>query len=134
MTRMSRIGTRLREHTSLESFLAAQDAFAAKHPGGVCVGDAYGFSNYWCDCCESQLAGDRHFAHTLVPSATGGMEIGWEGKICTDCTLFHANGDLPDLPSFTPCTGCDRPDGASVLASQHQCIGARLKLQEKHRR
>lgn len=90
-------------HETLKSFYAAQDAFAAKH-GHVIAGDLTDeFSWEPCGCCDSDLGGDRHSAITLaeIPGATKApfAETKWEGKICTDCLFFHANGDAPDLPS-----------------------------------
>jgi hypothetical protein len=54
------------------------------------------FSNRQCDSCGSTLAGDR--------SPATGWPIGEpfttdnliELDICTDCVLFHANGEVPE--------------------------------------
>ena len=86
---------------TLKEFTAAQEAFAEKH-GNLIVGDDIGFSWRGCGCCGSSLGGDKHTAITLKPIVGAErppfMETAWEGVICADCVLFHANGDLPDLP------------------------------------
>jgi hypothetical protein len=50
------------------------------------------FSWSSCESCGSQLGGSRHEAFTIDPTT---KEVG-ELSICTDCLMFHANGDLPE--------------------------------------
>ena len=54
------------------------------------------FSNRTCDSCGTYLAGDRHPAHGFLEGApvVGGEIVHLD--ICTDCVMFHANGDLPE--------------------------------------
>ena len=55
--------------------------------------DEGGFSWHACECCHSDLAGDRYAAHSFVD----GEVIHWD--ICVDCLHYLANGDLPvNLP------------------------------------
>lgn len=49
------------------------------------------FSWSLCDSCGSGLGGDRHYAHGITHENEA-LHL----SICTDCLLFHANGDLPD--------------------------------------
>lgn len=73
-----------------ESVAARCDKFLSVH-----VGDQVDeFSTAKCDSCGSHAAGTRH-------QMTGLLGVGpdaqvFEGVMCTDCALFHANGDLPD--------------------------------------
>lgn len=64
--------------------------FLSVHPGEL-VNE---FSREGCDSCGSDLAGERH-------QMTGLRSVGpdadvFEGVMCTDCVLYHANGDLPE--------------------------------------
>ena len=45
----------------------------------------------WSEChsCGSTLGGDRHPAHAYQDDTLVHFSI------CTDCLLFHANGDMP---------------------------------------
>ena len=54
------------------------------------------FSSQPCGSCGTYLAGDRHPAHGFLEGApvVGGEIIHLD--ICTDCVMFHANGDLPE--------------------------------------
>jgi hypothetical protein len=89
------------EHKTIASFIAAQDEFAARH-GSLIVGDVDEENFSWapCGCCRSTLGGTRSSALTLKPRKGARKPpfsvTSWEGQICTDCVLFHANGDLPD--------------------------------------
>ena len=59
--------------------------------------DEGGFSWSSCDCCGSNLGGDRYPAHTWrsdQPLTSAGSLIHLD--ICTDCLLFLANGDEPE--------------------------------------
>lgn len=53
--------------------------------------DGGSFSRYECDSCGSRLGGDRHAAH-LLDDKLGVIHL----DICTDCLIFHANGEEPD--------------------------------------
>ena len=48
------------------------------------------FSWQPCDSCGSTLGGDRHPAHGLIDNELAHF------KICIDCALYYANGELPD--------------------------------------
>lgn len=65
-------------------------------------GDEGGFSWSECDSCGTTLGGDRHTAHGW-PADNGRWKRLAEDppalfhlSICTDCLLFHANGDEPE--------------------------------------
>ena len=62
--------------------------------------DEGSFSWRECESCGSQLGGDRHDAHALHRQAFGpNAERPGDFhhiSICTDCLLFHANGDEPE--------------------------------------
>lgn len=65
-------------------------------------GDEGGFSWSECDSCGTTLGGDRHTAHGW-PADNGRWQRLAEDppalfhlSICTDCLLFHANGDEPE--------------------------------------
>lgn len=55
-----------------------------------------GFARMPCDSCGTRLAGHRSVAHGW--RAGGEREVGpihmW---FCSDCVMFHENGELPDL-------------------------------------
>lgn len=57
-------------------------------------GDEGGFSWSQCDSCGTTLGGDRHAAHgwPIGDNAADLIHL----DICTDCALFHANGDEPE--------------------------------------
>jgi|TARA_R100000093_G_C1890247_1_gene56737 hypothetical protein len=62
--------------------------------------DEGSFSWQECDSCGSTLGGDRHEATAIhkkafgsTPTMTNAIH---EISICTDCLMFHANGDEPD--------------------------------------
>lgn len=64
-------------------------------------GDEGGFSWSQCDSCGTTLGGDRHTAHGWpVDQANDDIRSGeytlFHLSICTDCLLFHANGDEPE--------------------------------------
>lgn len=50
------------------------------------------FSWEECDSCGSRLGGNRHYAHALPYDTDEIVHI----EICTDCLMFHANGDEPE--------------------------------------
>lgn len=60
------------------------------------VGDEGRFSWRACESCGSTFGGNRYAAHAFErgrkPSAITCHHL----DICTDCLLFHANGDEPD--------------------------------------
>jgi len=64
-----------------------------------CAGESH-FSWSPCDSCGSSLGGDRHPAHGVIADTI--EEARQKDRaiehfnICTDCLMFHANGDLPD--------------------------------------
>lgn len=62
-----------------------------------------GFSSAQCDSCGSTYAGDRHEAHGIETERDerGELQI-YHLTICTDCLLFHANGDEPETWHRTP--------------------------------
>lgn len=67
------------------------------------AGDEGGFSWSQCDSCGTTLGGDRHTAHGWdssgkVPAADCLFHL----SICTDCLLFHANGDEPETWEARP--------------------------------
>ena len=59
--------------------------------------DEGSFSWAPCDSCGTTLGGDRHAAHAWQ-QATADNRLGdlCHVDICTDCLLFHANGDQPE--------------------------------------
>lgn len=52
--------------------------------------DEPSFSNSECDSCRSSLGGDRHPAHFLYQGEVQHCTV------CSDCLMYHANGDLPE--------------------------------------
>ena len=62
--------------------------------------DEGSFSWRQCDSCGSNLGGDRHAAHAIHREAFGPDAKQPDNvhhiDICTDCLLFHANGDEPE--------------------------------------
>jgi hypothetical protein len=54
------------------------------------------FSWSQCDSCGSTLGGDRHAAHGIPHGYKAGDDSIIHLDICTDCLLFHANGDEPE--------------------------------------
>jgi len=52
------------------------------------------FSWSQCDSCGSSLGGDRHTAYGLYREGKKLHTI--EMSVCTDCAMFHANGELPE--------------------------------------
>lgn len=63
-----------------------------------------GFSWSQCDSCGSTFGGDRHDAHGIAVSSTG-FVADYDPihmSICSDCLLFHANGDEPEDWHRTP--------------------------------
>ena len=75
--------------------------------GSLDASDEPSFSWHSCGICGCGLGGDRHVWHWLsVDSfkvgadghryATPASGINHESDACTDCVVFHANGDVPD--------------------------------------
>jgi|TARA_R100001530_G_scaffold133839_1_gene107795 hypothetical protein len=62
--------------------------------------DEGSFSWQGCDSCGSHLGGDRYEATAIHHEAFGPdakqPDNLHEISICTDCILFHANGDEPE--------------------------------------
>ena len=62
--------------------------------------DEASFSWAECDSCGSRLGGNRHNAHAIHHEAFGPDAKRPDDihhiDICTDCVMFHANGDLPE--------------------------------------
>jgi len=54
------------------------------------VYDEGGFSYHDCECCGSDLGGDRYAAHSW--SEKNGI-LHW--SVCSDCVLFLASGEVP---------------------------------------
>ena len=54
------------------------------------------FSWSQCDSCGSTLGGDRHEAHGIPHDFKAGDDTIIHLSICSDCMLFHANGDEPE--------------------------------------
>jgi len=57
------------------------------------------FSRYPCDSCGSTLGGNRHHAHAILASSFGKPTKPGDIthiEVCSDCLMYHANGDLPD--------------------------------------
>lgn len=48
------------------------------------------FSWMACDSCGAPRGGDRHPMHGLIDGEL------WHGTCCTDCLIYHANGEEPD--------------------------------------
>jgi hypothetical protein len=58
--------------------------------------DEGGFSYQNCDCCGSELGGDRFSAHSLTSNNPATADIiHWD--ICVDCLHYLANDELPQL-------------------------------------
>lgn len=55
-----------------------------------------GFSWSQCDSCGSRLGGDRDKATGIPIGAGADADKYISMSICVDCTLYHANGDLPE--------------------------------------
>jgi len=53
------------------------------------------FSWSACGVCGTTLGGDRSVWHWIDPNDPK-REINHEHDMCTDCVLFHANGDEPE--------------------------------------
>lgn len=60
------------------------------------------FSGGQCDSCGSTYAGDRDAAHGIPHDFKAGEDTIIHMTICTDCVLFHANGDEPEEWYQTP--------------------------------
>ena len=62
--------------------------------------DEASFSCGECNSCGSTFGGDRFNAHAIHKEAFGPdakrPDDVHHVDICTDCLMFHANGDLPD--------------------------------------
>lgn len=58
--------------------------------------DEGNFASAQCDSCGSTLAGDRFDAHGIAHEFKAGERTIIHMDICTDCLLFHANGDEPE--------------------------------------
>lgn len=54
------------------------------------------FSWSQCDSCGSTLGGDRHEAHGLIDGDDGCGLIILHMSICSDCMIYHANGEEPE--------------------------------------
>ena len=50
------------------------------------------FSWQKCDSCGTYLGGDRHAAAGILEVGNAVIPL----EICTDCLVFHANGDEPE--------------------------------------
>jgi len=54
----------------------------------------------WCESCGSSLGGDRHPAHGVIADSDEQARQDDHPiehfAVCTDCLMFHANGDLPE--------------------------------------
>lgn len=76
------------------------DEFEAAYEAGE-IHDEGSFSWRECESCGSTLGGDRHDAHAIHneafgPDAKRPNDV-HHISICTDCLLFHANGDEPEI-------------------------------------
>ncbi len=64
------------------------------------------FSGRRCFSCGSGLAGDRHPAHGFIAATEEEARkpecLMEHFEVCTDCVMFHANGDLPDEHGSPP--------------------------------
>lgn len=62
--------------------------------------DEGSFSWSQCQSCNSRLGGDRHTAHAIHNEAFGPDAKRPDDivhiDICTDCLMFHANGEEPE--------------------------------------
>ena len=54
--------------------------------------DEPSFSNSQCESCGSSLGGDRYDAHGFTEKEEELVHL----SICSDCHLYHANGDIPE--------------------------------------
>lgn len=54
------------------------------------------FSWHQCDSCGSVLGGDRHAAHGIPHDYKAGDDTVIHLDICSDCLIYHANGDEPE--------------------------------------
>lgn len=67
--------------------------------------DEGSFSWTQCDSCGTTLGGDRHAAHgwpTEPALDLDAINTLYHLSICTDCLLFHANGDEPETWAARP--------------------------------
>lgn len=78
-----------------------KDALENRDPDHSC--ETY-FSRTQCDSCGTTLAGDRSEAWGLYRDENDQLQT-IQMEICTDCMMYHANGDLPE-------TWADGPDAA----------------------
>ena len=64
----------------------------------ACDYEGEGFSRSSCDSCGTCEGGSRHAAHAWPTGAdrTATPATYVHLDICSDCLLFHANGDLPE--------------------------------------
>ena len=53
------------------------------------------FSWGQCDSCGSTLGGDRDIAYGHWRDSSGEFQQ-IEMSVCVDCTMYHANGELPE--------------------------------------
>ncbi len=59
----------------------------------LCSGDEdLGFSWSGCDCCSSDLGGDRFKAVALNNKTMEHYDL----EVCVDCVQYIANGDVPE--------------------------------------
>ena len=54
------------------------------------------FSWSQCDSCGSTLGGDRETAYGIWRNEKGEI-VTIQMSICVDCTMYHANGELPEV-------------------------------------
>ncbi len=66
-----------------------REFYAAVSDGSV--SDEGGFSWQVCECCNSDLGGDRYAAHALADD-NGILHF----NVCVDCIMYLENGDLPN--------------------------------------
>lgn len=68
--------------------------------GEVDIANEAHFSWSQCDSCGSRLGGDRHPAHGVISASMAGAQEPDANvthfDICTDCVMYHANGDEPE--------------------------------------
>ncbi len=82
------------EYSAFEARVAAFMAREEIDILACCSPCESGFSWGSCDCCESDLGGDRF---QMVGALAGSLRPAVEFTVCTDCHYYAAYGVLDDL-------------------------------------
>jgi len=73
--------------------------YADEDPEAYELASGSHFSWRACPSCGSTLGGDRHPAHGVIAETVEAAQAKDRDiehfNVCTDCLMFHANGDIP---------------------------------------